>query len=102
MTRVTVGIDDLSNVLREPLKWLADLKVGDKAMAIGYRSRYIVYTVERLTKTRIVMGCGARFSRDSGKFQGSAGYHVNYLMKFDHDLIAARELENTASANATG
>jgi len=78
-------------VLREPLKWLADLKVGDKAMAIGYRSRYIVYTVERLTKTRIVMGCGARFSRDSGKFQGSAGYHVNYLMKFDHDLIAARE-----------
>ena len=61
MTRATEHTDDLRarhtiEVLREPLKWLADLKVGDKAMAIGNRSRYIVYTVERLTKTRIVMG----------------------------------------------
>lgn len=67
---------------------LENLNVGQRIYTNLYGS-YVVYTVERLTKTQVVCDCGTRFTK-SGKRVGSYPYEDHRFAK-----VLTKEVEDS-------
>ena len=85
-------------------EWLNGLKAGDEVaiMRGGYGMR--IDTVDRLTKTLIVLGCGLRFRRVDGEEVGDDIFKWRmYPCTDEHRLVAVRrETRDIMKHAATG
>lgn len=64
---------------------LKDLVVGDQVMR-QWRNNSTISTIERITKTQIIVEGGLKFNKKTGRAVGSSGfslYHVNYIYVID-------------------
>lgn len=83
-------------------EWLESLGPGDRVAVTGrFGGLPSLGTVERTTKTQIILSNGSRWRRSSGRQVGEAsGYGNSYLRKVtakDIDLIKRRRLYSEVS-----
>lgn len=68
--------------------WLDQLKVGDKVIVSAHFDRNYISTIERITKTLIIIKQG-RFRKDGGLCQGSGWYRREFISEPTKDKLDA-------------
>lgn len=68
-------------------KWLQNLEIGDEVIVIDNIHRDQIVSVNRVTKTQIILKSGTKFRKSDGSAVSNSSWNRMFIHKPESDLI---------------